>query len=89
MLPALVAIAIGLDPTRTLVISQVILSFTLPVPVITLIIFTKDPKIMGSLANRPLTTVAATVCAAVILLLNLVLLYETFGGPLLGAGVGG
>jgi manganese transport protein len=84
MIPALVVIGIGLDPTRTLVISQVFLSFTLPIPVITLIMFTGNRAIMGSLVNRKLTTIAATACAAVILFLNVVLLYLTFGGTLPG-----
>lgn len=82
MIPALIAITIGLDPTRTLVISQVILSFTLPVPVITLIMFTRNRAIMGSLVNRRLTTTLATVCAVIILFLNIVLLYQTFGGQI-------
>jgi manganese transport protein len=84
MLPALVAIYAGLDPTRTLVISQVVLSFTLPFPVITLIVFTRNHELMGTLVNRPSTTALASVCAALILALNVVLLYQTFGGPLPG-----
>ena len=84
MVPALIVIAIGLDPTRTLVVSQVFLSFTLPIPVITLIVFTNNRKIMGSLVNRRLTTIAATVCAVVILFLNVILLLLTFGGTLPG-----
>jgi manganese transport protein len=82
MLPALVVIALGLDPTRTLVISQVVLSFTLPIPVITLIIFTRNRELMGNLVNHRLTTWLASLCAAVIVLLNVVLLYQTFGGQL-------
>jgi manganese transport protein len=82
MIPALIAIALGFDPTRTLVISQVVLSFTLPIPVITLIMFTRNPSIMGSLVNRRSTNILAVICAAVILFLNVVLLYQTFGGPL-------
>jgi manganese transport protein len=77
MIPALVAIWLGLDPTRTLVISQVILSFTLPVPVITLILFTRDRELMGSLVNRASTTLLAIVCALMILALNAVLVYQT------------
>jgi manganese transport protein len=80
MVPALVAIGLGLDPTKTLVLSQVVLSFTLPIPVITLIMFTRNRTLMGSLVNRRLTTILAIVCAAVILSLNFVLLYQTFGG---------
>ncbi len=86
MIPAILAIAIGLDPTRTLIISQVVLSFTLPIPVITLIMFTRNRGVMGSLVNRRLTNVAATACAGVILILNVVLLYQTFGGQIPGMG---
>jgi manganese transport protein len=82
MVPALVAIYLGLEPTRTLVISQVVLSFTLPIPIITLILFTSNPEIMGKMVNHRLTTVLAGVCAAIILLLNVVLLNQTFGGTL-------
>jgi manganese transport protein len=86
MIPALTAIVLGLDPTRTLVISQVVLSFTLPIPVITLIIFTHNRDIMGALVNRRLTTALASLCASLIVLLNVVLLYQTFGGRLPGVG---
>ncbi len=82
LIPALVVIWLGLDPTRTLVISQVVLSFTLPIPVITLIMFTRNRAIMGGLVNRPAVTALATLFSAVILLLNVVLLYQTFGGQL-------
>jgi len=84
MIPALVVIGLGLEPTRALVISQVFLSFTLPIPVITLIAFTKNREIMGSLVNRKWTTVGASACAVVILFLNVILLYLTFGGSLPG-----
>ena len=88
--PLLIAIALGLDPTRTLVMSQVVLSFALPIPVITLIMFTRNRTIMGSMVNRRLTTVLAIVCAAVILSLNVVLLYTTFGGQIsFGGQTGG
>lgn len=88
MIPALVAIYLGLDSTRTLVISQVVLSFTLPIPIITLVLFTRDPEIMGKMVNHRSTTILAWACAAIIVLLNIVLLYITFGGtlPFLGAG---
>lgn len=84
MVPAVVAIFLGLDLTQTLVLSQVVLSFTLPFPVITLILFTRDRQLMGSLVNRPLTTVLASACATVILALNAALLYQAFGGDLPG-----
>jgi len=80
MAPSLIVIAIGLDPTRTLVISQVVLSFGLPFAVIPLILFTRRPDVMGVLVNRRTTTVAASIVAALIVLLNLYLLYQTFFG---------
>jgi manganese transport protein len=80
MAPSLVVIAIGLDPTRTLVISQVMLSFGLPFAIIPLIQFTRRKDIMGVLVNRPLTTLLASLSAALIVVLNLFLLYEIFFG---------
>ena len=78
MLPTLVVIAMGLDPTRTLVISQVVLSFGLPFAVIPLIQFTRRKDIMGELVNRPLTTRVAWVVVGLIIALNIYLLYQTF-----------
>ncbi len=73
-------IAIGWDPTRTLVISQVVLSFGLPFAVVPLIMFTRRRDIMGELVNRRSTTVVASLMAVVIIGLNLYLLYQTFFG---------
>jgi manganese transport protein len=78
MLPALIVIAIGLDPTRTLVISQVVLSFGIPFALIPLVMFTRQKDLMGVLVNRRLTTVIAVIVAAVIVSLNIFLLYQTF-----------
>ena len=78
MLPALVIIAIGVDPSRALVISQVVLSFGIPFALVPLVLFCRDRRLMGSLVNRPLTTAAASVVAAVIITLNLFLLEQTF-----------
>ncbi len=80
MLPSLFVIALGLDPTRTLVISQVVLSFGLPFAVIPLIMFTRRRDIMGPLVNRRATTVMASIIAVVIIGLNLYLLHQTFFG---------
>jgi manganese transport protein len=80
MAPALVVILIGLDPTRTLIISQVILSFGLPFAVIPLVIFTRRRSLMGVLTNHPATTVAVSIVAALIVSMNLYLLYNTFMG---------
>lgn len=82
MLPAIIVAAIGLNPTETLVISQVVLSFALPIPVIALVIFTRRRDIMGTLVNRKLTTALAILCSVVILALNILLLYQQFGGRL-------
>lgn len=80
MLPSLTVIAIGLDPTMTLVISQVVLSFGLPFAIIPLIMFTRRKDIMGTLVNRRLTTLAISIAAALIIALNIYLLYNAFGG---------
>ncbi len=80
MVPSLVVIGIGLDPTRTLVVSQVVLSFGLPFAIIPLAIFTARKDVMGVLVNRRVTTVCAAAAAALVVLLNLYLLYETFFG---------
>src|SRR3989440_12165604 len=78
MLPAVFIAAIGLNPTGTLVISQVVLSFVLPLPMITLVMFTRRRDLMGTLVNKPLTTWAAIACSALIVGLNIWLLYSTF-----------
>ena len=80
MVPAVAVIAIGLDPTRTLVISQVILSFGLPFALVPLVLFTSRRTIMGGLANRPLTTLAAWIVTGMIVALNLFLLYTLVMG---------
>ena len=81
MFPSLIVIAIGLNPTRTLVISQVLLSFGLPFAIIPLVRFTSQRDIMGVLVNRRVTTILASLAAAFIVFLNIYLLYQTiFGG---------
>ena len=80
MVPSLIVIMLGLDPTRTLVISQVLLSFGLPFAIIPLVMFTSNKQIMGTLVNTRLTTVLASLAAAVIVVLNLFLLFQTFFG---------
>src|SRR5712691_7018791 len=79
MIPAFVVIAIGLDPSRTLVISQVILSFGIPFALIPLVMFTSRRDIMGVLVNHRLTVAAAVVVATIISGLNIFLLGQTFG----------
>lgn len=77
MAPPMIVIGIGLDPTRTLVASQVVLSFGLPFAVIPLVMFTCRADIMGDLVNKRATTVAAALIAAVIVILNIYLIYKT------------
>ena len=77
VIPAMVVIFLGLDPTRTLVISQVVLSFGLPFAVVPLILFSRRRDVMGELVNRRATTAVAAAVAALIILLNLYLLYQT------------
>ncbi|UFS70307.1 Nramp family divalent metal transporter [Geomonas sp. RF6] len=80
MAPSMAVIASGLDPTRTLVISQVVLSFGLPFAVIPLVLFTRSRAIMGDMVNAPLTTAIASLIAALIVVLNLYLVYKTVTG---------
>jgi manganese transport protein len=76
--PALLIIAIGVDPSRSLVISQVVLSFGIPFALVPLVIFTSRRELMGGLVNTRVTTLAASIVAGLIVSLNLFLLYETF-----------
>jgi manganese transport protein len=77
--PALVVALIGVDPTRALVLSQVVLSFGIPFALIPLVVFTSKRKVMGPLVNHRLTTAVAVCVAALISGLNIFLLGQTFG----------
>ena len=79
MLPAFVVIAIGLDPSKTLILSQVVLSFGIPFALIPLVMFTRRRDVMGSLVNHRVTTAVAVVVATLISGLNIFLLAQTFG----------
>src|SRR5213595_2144097 len=79
MIPAFIVIGIGLDPSRTLVISQVVLSFGIPFALVPLVIFTSRRDVMGVLVNHRLTIAAAVVVATIISGLNIFLLGQTFG----------
>jgi manganese transport protein len=78
MIPSLIVILIGLDPTRTLVISQVVLSFGLPFAVIPLVIFTSRRKLMKVLVNSKGTTILACLVTVLIVCLNIYLLVQIF-----------
>ena len=78
MVPSLIVILIGLDPTRTLVISQVVLSFGLPFAIVPLILFTRRKDLMGILVNHRFTTAISSLVAGLIISLNIYLLYQIF-----------
>ncbi|HEY2769442.1 MAG TPA: Nramp family divalent metal transporter [Solirubrobacteraceae bacterium] len=80
MLPALVVLALGVNPTDALVLSQVVLSFGIPLALIPLVILTSRGDVMGVHVNRRLTTVLAWACAVLITGLNGFLLYLQFFG---------
>jgi manganese transport protein len=79
MAPAFVVVALGVNATDALVLSQVVLSIALPVPMAALVVFTQRADIMGPFVNGPLTRVAAILGTAIVLGLNAVLLLLTFG----------
>ena len=88
MVPAFIVVGLGVNSTQALVLSQVVLSFALPVPMVTLVWFTRRRDIMGSFANGRLTDAAAFIGMAVILLLNAILLLQSFGVAIPGLPVG-
>jgi manganese transport protein len=76
MVPALVVLAIGISPTSALVLSQVVLSFGIPIALVPLVMLTCRRDVMGVHVNRPITTVLAWGCAGLISALNVFLLYQ-------------
>jgi manganese transport protein len=80
MTPALVVLGIGLEPTKTLVFSQVVLSFGIPFALVPMIMLTNRRDVMGALVNRRLTTALATLVAGLIIGLNIFLIHQTFFG---------
>ncbi|MFI6031491.1 Nramp family divalent metal transporter [Amycolatopsis magusensis] len=76
--PAIVVLALGVDPSRALVVSQVVLSFGIPFALVPLVRLTSDRGLMGADANHRVTTTLAWLVAAVIIALNVALLYLTF-----------
>jgi len=88
MLPAFVVVGLGVDSTKALVLSQVVLSLALPLPMIALLFFTGRAEIMGRFVNTRLTNVAAITGAAIVLALNLFLIAQTLGVPIPGLSHG-
>ena len=82
MVPAFIVVGLGVNATNALVISQVVLSIALPIPMIALLLFTQRPDIMGPFVNGRVTRVAAIAGTAVVTaFLTLILLLQTFGVP--------
>jgi len=79
MIPAFVVVGLGVDATQALVLSQVVLSLVLPVPLIALILLTSRREVMGTFVNRGFTRVVAGAAAAVVVALNLFLLAQAAG----------
>jgi len=75
--PAFVVVALGVNSTNALVISQVVLSIALPLPMISLIVFTSRADIMGAFVNTALTRKLAIGATLVVLTLNVVLIAQT------------
>lgn len=80
IIPALVVIGLRLDPLKILVLSQALLSFTLPFALVPLILLTRREAVMGDLVNGRLTNMLAYAATTVVIGLNLLLIYETLGG---------
>ncbi|WP_432488701.1 Nramp family divalent metal transporter [Kineococcus sp. SYSU DK018] len=80
LVPALVCLGVGVDPTRALVVSQVVLSFGIPFALVPLVRLTSDRALMGEHANRTGTRLAAAVAVTLVVALNACLLYLTFTG---------
>ena len=88
MIPAFVVVALGANATSSLVISQVVLSLALPLPMISLLIFTSRRDIMGQFVNSRLTFVAGVAGTIIVLLLNFFLILQILGVPIPGLSAG-
>jgi manganese transport protein len=84
MLPAFAVVALGANATSALVLSQVVLSIALPLPMISLLMFTRRQEIMGRFANGRLTHAAAIAGAVIVLALNIILILQAFGVSIFG-----
>ena len=78
--PALIVLGLGLDPTQSLVLSQVVLSFGIPFALVPLVLLTRRSDIMGELVNKRITTWLAGAAAAVVIALNGFLIWQTIAG---------
>jgi manganese transport protein len=79
MLPAAIIVGMGVNSTQALVVSQIVLSLVLPVPMIALLVLCGRRDVMGTFVNSRSTQVVAVLAAAVVLVLNLILLLQVAG----------
>ncbi|MGF6267166.1 manganese transport protein [Paraburkholderia youngii] len=79
MVPAFIVVALGVNATDALIYSQIVLSFALPIPMIALVVFTSRRDIMGEFVTSRLMTIAAVGGTALIVVLNVILILQTFG----------
>ena len=77
IVPAFVVVGMGVNATQALMVSQVVLSFVLPIPMVALVLFTRRRDIMGRFANGRIVDATAIVAAAAIVILNIVLILQT------------
>ncbi|HZV80491.1 MAG TPA: Nramp family divalent metal transporter [Candidatus Binatus sp.] len=80
MIPTIIVVALGVNATQALIVSQVVLSLVLPLPLILLLRFTNRKTVMGDMVNKPIVRGFAGIAATVIIALNLVLLWQTLHG---------
>ncbi|HEV2879450.1 MAG TPA: Nramp family divalent metal transporter, partial [Candidatus Eremiobacteraceae bacterium] len=84
MLPTVIIVALGVDATRALIISQVVLSLVLPLPIVVLLLFTNKRAIMADMVNKTAVKVLGVAASVVIIVLNFVLIWQTLGLPMPG-----
>ncbi len=84
MLPAFIIVGLGIDSTRALVFSQVVLSFVLPIPMVALVLLSRRRDVMGAFASGRLVDLSAIIGAAVVIALNAVLILQSLGVPVPG-----
>ena len=80
LIPALVVLSLGLDPTLALVLSQVVLSFGIPFALIPLVAITAKAEVLGPWRNHWATTAAGVAASVFLIALNGVLLWLVIGG---------
>jgi manganese transport protein len=82
MVPAVVVVACGVNATQALILSQIVLSLILPLPMVALLVLGSRRSVMGSWTTRPLTNAVAIVACVLVLALNVLLLLQTAGIPI-------